>query len=91
VSPGGSGSSPVSAPFQLTNCATLKFTPKLTALTRANGEFAGHGASLHMVIVIEAVASRTEGRERANFATRGPVKPGIEPAIMPTSESFVPG
>lgn len=43
-------SSTVSSPFQLANCASLKFAPKLTALTRANGEFAGHGASLHVVI-----------------------------------------
>jgi hypothetical protein len=40
----------VSSRFQLANCATLPFRPKLTALTRANGEFSGHGASLHMVI-----------------------------------------
>ena len=39
-----------SSRFQAVNCATLKFTPKLTALTRANGEFAGHGASLHIAI-----------------------------------------
>jgi hypothetical protein len=44
----------VSSPFQLANCASLKFTPKLTALTRANGEFAGHGAGLHVVIVSPA-------------------------------------
>ena len=44
----------VSSRFQVANCATLKFTPKLTALTRANGEFAGHGASLHLVIVSRA-------------------------------------
>jgi hypothetical protein len=40
----------VSSRFQVANCAGLKFSPKLTALTRANGEFAGHGASLHVVI-----------------------------------------
>jgi hypothetical protein len=44
----------VSSRFQVANCASLKFTPKLTALTRANGEFAGHGASLHLVIVSPA-------------------------------------
>jgi len=44
----------VSARFQVASCAALKFTPRLTALTRANGEFAGHGASLHMVIVSPA-------------------------------------
>jgi hypothetical protein len=40
----------VSSHFQAGDCRGLKFTPKLTALTRANGEFAGHGASLHIVI-----------------------------------------
>jgi hypothetical protein len=40
-----------STPFQIANCKSLKFAPKLTALTRANGEFTGHGASLHIVIV----------------------------------------
>jgi uncharacterized repeat protein (TIGR01451 family) len=39
-----------SSRFQAASCASLKFSPKLTALTRANGEFAGHGASLHVVI-----------------------------------------
>ena len=41
---------PVSAPFQVANCKSLKFSPKLTALTRANGEPVGHGASLHVAI-----------------------------------------
>jgi hypothetical protein len=41
---------PVSSSFQLANCGNLKFTPKLTANTRANGEFAGHGASLQLAI-----------------------------------------
>jgi hypothetical protein len=36
--------------FQLANCRTLKFSPKPSALTYGNGEFAGHGASLHVVI-----------------------------------------
>jgi hypothetical protein len=31
----------VSSSFQVANCAALKFAPKLTALTRGNGEFAG--------------------------------------------------
>jgi hypothetical protein len=39
-----------STPFQLANCKSLKFTPKLTAVTRANGELAGHGASLHLAL-----------------------------------------
>jgi uncharacterized repeat protein (TIGR01451 family) len=41
---------PVSSPFEAANCATLKFAPTLAASTRANGEFQGHGASLHVVI-----------------------------------------
>jgi hypothetical protein len=48
---GGEGASAqVSSPFQLTDCQALKFTPKLTAVTRANGELEGHGASLHLAI-----------------------------------------
>jgi uncharacterized repeat protein (TIGR01451 family) len=41
---------PVSASFHVANCASLKFAPKLTAQTRANGELQGHGASLHITI-----------------------------------------
>ena len=44
----------VSSPFAAAGCRSLQFKPKLTALTRANGEFAGHGASLHVVIVSPA-------------------------------------
>jgi hypothetical protein len=47
-------SAPESSPFQAVNCATLKFAPRLTAVTRANGEFSGHGASLHMAIASPA-------------------------------------
>jgi hypothetical protein len=36
--------------FQVANCRTLPFRPKLTALTYGNGQFTGHGASLHMKI-----------------------------------------
>ena len=44
---GGEGATAsVSSPFHVANCASLKFAPKLTASTRANGELAGHGASL---------------------------------------------
>jgi len=43
-------SAPVSARFQAGGCRALPFGPKLTALTYANGEFAGHGASLHVKI-----------------------------------------
>ena len=44
-------SAAVSSRFQVASCASLPFSPKLTALTLANGEFSGHGASLHVVIV----------------------------------------
>jgi hypothetical protein len=44
----------VSSSFQVANCKNLKFAPKLTALTRANGELTGHGASLHILIASPA-------------------------------------
>ena len=40
----------VSSPFAAGGCRNLPFSPRLTALTRSNGEFAGHGASLHVAI-----------------------------------------
>lgn len=43
--------SKVSSPFAVVGCRNLPFTPKLTALTSGNGEFAGHGASLHVKII----------------------------------------
>jgi hypothetical protein len=43
-----------SSHFQAANCLALKFAPKLTALTRANGEFAGHGASLRLELSTSA-------------------------------------
>jgi hypothetical protein len=43
-------SAAVSSPFYAANCSKLPFHPKLTALTYASGEFAGHGASLHLKI-----------------------------------------
>jgi hypothetical protein len=39
-----------STPFHAASCMSLIFKPKLTAVTRANGEFTGHGASLHLAI-----------------------------------------
>jgi hypothetical protein len=44
----------VASPFAVSGCTQLPFSPKLTALTRANGEFAGHGASLHLTIATTA-------------------------------------
>ncbi|HTD08624.1 MAG TPA: hypothetical protein VK680_07010, partial [Solirubrobacteraceae bacterium] len=43
-------SAEVSSPFQATTCRTLPFEPKLTALTSGNGQFTGHGASLHVEV-----------------------------------------
>ena len=56
----------VSSPFRVANCATLKFKPKLTASTRANGEPVGHGASLH--VVIRTGSSTGAGTATANIA-----------------------
>jgi hypothetical protein len=36
--------------FQVGGCQGLAFSPKLSALTYGNGEFTGHGASLHLKI-----------------------------------------
>jgi hypothetical protein len=44
----------VVGPFAVARCGSLPFSPKLTALTRANGEFDGHGASLHVVVTSAA-------------------------------------
>jgi hypothetical protein len=41
---------PVFSSFQVANCTELKFDPKLTASTRANGEPVGHGASMRIGI-----------------------------------------
>ncbi len=38
----------VSSPFYAAGCRKLAFSPRLTALTYGNGEFTGHGASLHV-------------------------------------------
>ncbi len=51
---GEGGTAAVSSPFQIADCRNLKFTPKLTASTRANGEPVGHGASLHLAITTAA-------------------------------------
>ena len=56
----------VSSPFQVANCATLPFKPKLSASTRANGEAVGHGASLH--VVISTGSSAGAGTATANIA-----------------------
>lgn len=60
---GGEGASAqVSSPFEVGDCAALKFTPKLTASTRANGEPVGHGASLHLAISTGAGPGSASGQ-----------------------------
>jgi hypothetical protein len=63
-------SATVSSPFQVTGCKSLKFTPKLSALTRANGELAGHGASLHLVIATDT--STSTSTSTSSSASRSP-------------------
>jgi hypothetical protein len=45
---------PLADRFRVGGCNALKFAPKLTAVTRANGELVGHGASLHMALATAA-------------------------------------
>ena len=52
----------VSSSFQVANCKDLEFTPKLTLVTRANGELQGHGASLHVESSTPRRARRTSAR-----------------------------
>jgi len=60
----------VSSPFQVANCRNLKFTPKLTANTSANGEFQGHGASLHIVITTATSSSATTALSSSSSASK---------------------
>jgi hypothetical protein len=59
----------VSSSFQVSNCRTQKFAPKLTAVTRANGEFEGHGASLHLTITTGASPSSSPSPSTSTVAT----------------------
>ncbi len=47
-------SAAVSSRFQVASCGSLPFHPTLTAITSANSELQGHGASLHMAITTAA-------------------------------------
>jgi hypothetical protein len=40
--------------YQAQGCADLRFAPRLSASTMGNGEFAGHGASLHLRLTTPA-------------------------------------
>jgi hypothetical protein len=79
---------PVSVPFQATNCAMLKFGPKLTASTEAHGEAlkGGTGASLNV-----AIASRGDagaGGEEANIKRVDLTLPKLLPArLQPTLQN----
>jgi hypothetical protein len=58
----------VSTPFQVTNCATLAFEPKLAVSTTAKASKA-HGASLTVKLVAPAQGPQTSGTpEEANIA-----------------------
>jgi hypothetical protein len=72
----------VSSRFQAANCANLKFSPKLTALTYANGEFTGHGASLHVKI--------TTGSGQANIRSLKLDLPQRLPARLETIQKACP-
>jgi hypothetical protein len=68
--------------FQIANCRTLKFSPKLTALTYGNGEFSGHGASLHVKI--------TTGQGQANMRSLKLDLPQRLPARLETIQRACP-
>ena len=76
---------PVSSSFQATNCASLKFTPKLTALTRANGELQGHGASLHIVITTATSSSAPAATSAAATTTSSSASASSSTAIAISS------
>jgi hypothetical protein len=52
-------SAPVATPFQVGGCSSLRFAPRLTASTQANGSLLGHGAGLAMQISDSASAAAT--------------------------------
>ena len=68
--------------FQAADCAGLKFAPKLTALTYGNGEFTGHGASLHVKI--------TTGTGQANIRSLKLDLPQKLPARLETIQKACP-
>ena len=63
ISSAEGASSPVQVPFQVTNCATLKFEPKFTATTSGNTSKA-YGASL----TFKVTRATGPGSGQANFA-----------------------
>jgi len=69
----------------VTNCVRLKFTPKLTALTRANGELQGHGASLHIVITTATSSSAPAATSAAATTTSSSASASSSTAIAISS------
>jgi hypothetical protein len=82
----------VSSPLQLANCQALKLTPKLTAQTRANGELAGHGASLHLAIATGASTSTSNSASatQANMRSLKLDLPQRLPARLETIQRACP-
>jgi hypothetical protein len=66
---------PVSVPFEVANCATLPFKPKLTALTLARTSKVG-GAALHVKVV--------SGAGQANIAQVRVLLPKVLPSRLST-------
>ncbi len=59
---------PERSPFQVTNCATLKFEPKFTVSTQGNGTANGNGASLNVKLSAEQGPRAGGGAVEANIA-----------------------
>jgi hypothetical protein len=60
--------SALSVPFQVTNCASLKFTPKFTASTEAKDNFNKNGASLKVNLAVDQGPSTGSVGSEANIA-----------------------
>jgi len=81
---------PISNRFQAANCASLKFAPKLTAGTGANGEFQGHGASLHVAITAGTSSSGSSSTSQANMRALKLDLPQRLPARLATIQRACP-
>jgi hypothetical protein len=68
--------------FQVGGCQGLAFSPKLTALTYGDGEFTGHGASLHLKI--------TNAQGQANMRSLKLDLPQRLPARLETIQQACP-
>jgi hypothetical protein len=76
----------VTVPFQVANCKGLQLKPTLTASTRADGEFAGHGASLNITVATPASTAGTGEATagQANLRSLRLTLPQRLPARLPT-------